>query len=393
MGMRERAAAAGWMRPLGILAVAVVLLLTIRGDPAPALAGEGLGVTIALVAVVASIVAVLRNPDGRWSSRIAPVAMIAASGALLWIQSSGSATVGMFVAVGYGALRLPRRHSLALLALAVLAVALAGAHAERSAGPVVGAELGIVAFYMLASFARSAQEAHEQTVGLLAELQASRSAQEQAAALQERGRIAREIHDVLAHSLSGLVLQLEGARMLAASSGADEELTATLERAHHLARAGLEEARRAIGTLRDEELPGPERLEQLTSEFARDTNIETGLEVSGTPRPLGPQASLTLYRIAQEALTNARAHARPERVALSLAYEPDGARLIVEDHGLPRAAPVAVVAGRDHRVAAPGAPRQGYGLTGMRERAELLGGSLQASPTNDGFRVELWIPG
>ena len=119
------------------------------------------------------------------------------------------------------------------------------------------------------------QEAHEQTARLLAELEQSRRSQEEAAALRERSRIAREIHDVLAHSLSGLMLQLEGARMLAATPNANGQLPAALDRAHHLAHAGLEEARRAIGALRDDDLPGPERLERLTAEFSRDSSISS----------------------------------------------------------------------------------------------------------------------
>jgi signal transduction histidine kinase len=277
-----------------------------------------------------------------------------------------------------------------MLTLAAATLAIALVHAKRSAGLIVGAELGVVAFYVLAAFARRAQEAHAQTARLLAELEESRRSQEDAAALRERSRIAREIHDVLAHSLSGLMLQLEGARMLASTPNSNGQLQATLERAHHLARAGLEEARRAIGALRDEELPGAERLERLAADFARDSGVQTTFEVLGAPRRLDSEASLTLFRVAQEALTNARRHAQPNRVAVHLAYEPDGTRLVVEDHRDPDADPATVPASPDRR--ASGDERPGYGLTGMSERAELLGGDLAASPTDDGFRVELWIP-
>jgi signal transduction histidine kinase len=214
--------------------------------------------------------------------------------------------------------------------------------------------------------------------------------QEEAAALRERSRIAREIHDVLAHSLSGLMLQLEGARMLASAPNSNGQLQAALERAHHLAHAGLEEARQAIGALRDEELPGAERLERLAGDFTRDSGVHTTFEVVGAPRRLDSEASLTLFRVAQEALTNARKHAEPNRVELHLAYEPDGTRLVVEDHRDPAARPATVPASPAQR--ASGDERSGYGLTGMRERAELLGGELAAAPTHDGFRVELWIP-
>jgi signal transduction histidine kinase len=101
--------------------------------------------------------------------------------------------------------------------------------------------------------------------------------------------------------------------------------------------------------------------------------------VTGEDRELGSDGRLTLYRVAQEALTNIRKHAQAERVELHLAYEPSGTRLTVEDFEGDGARP-------------PPADGTGYGLTGMRERAELLGGTLTAGPTGEGFRVELWVP-
>jgi signal transduction histidine kinase len=186
------------------------------------------------------------------------------------------------------------------------------------------------------------------------------------------------MHDVLAHSLSGLVLQLEGARLLAGKDGTPAELSAAVERAHRLARSGLEEARRAIAMLRDEELPGPERLPSLAREFEHDTGVPCETVVSGAERRLRSDARLTLYRVAQEALTNVRKHAHPQRVELRLSYEPAGARLTVEDFG-----------GNGAGAVGSG---EGYGLTGMRERADLLGATLTAGATESGFRVELWVP-
>ena len=176
--------------------------------------------------------------------------------------------------------------------------------------------------------------------------------------------------------------------MLAATPSSNGELLATLDRAHHLARAGLEEARRAVGALHDADLPGPDRLEQLTAEFSRDSSIEATLEVTGTPHRLDSQRSLTLFRVAQEALTNSRKHAQPQRIELQLAYEPDGTRLVVQDHCRQQILSIGKATARP-----AGGARPGYGLTGMRERAELIGGRLEASPAGDGFRVELVDPG
>jgi signal transduction histidine kinase len=187
------------------------------------------------------------------------------------------------------------------------------------------------------------------------------------------------MHAVLAHSLSGLVLHLEGARLLAAREAVSPRLADTIERAHHLAQAGLGEARQAIGMLRDEDLPGPDRLRALAGEFERDSGVRCRVAVSGSPAELGSETRLTLYRVAQEALTNVRRHARPSRVDLSLRYEPGGTRLTVEDF-------------TDEPVPPPAVDDHGYGMTGMRERAELLGGELAAAPTDTGFRVALWVP-
>jgi signal transduction histidine kinase len=388
-GGSGRGPTAGWARPLGIATIAVVVAVSFGQHPAPALHGSGLAVTIALIVLVASIAAILRNPRGRRTTIVAPVAMIAASAVLIWTQDGSPAIAGLFIVVSYAAMRLPLQRSLAMLALAMAALAVAAVHRGRSPGLIVSAELGLIAFYVIASFLRSAQEAHERTTALLAEVEASRSAREEAAALRERSRIAREIHDVLAHSLSGLMLQLEGARMLSREPTANGQLPAALDRAHRLARDGLEEARRAIGALRDEDLPGPDRLAQLAADFARDSQIEVTLDTSGSPHPLSSQASLTLFRVAQEALTNTRKHAYAGRVELHLAYESTGTRLVVEDHRSPVATPTVAPA---EESSAGGSPRQEYGLTGMRERAELLGGHLDARSTADGFRVELWIP-
>jgi signal transduction histidine kinase len=195
----------------------------------------------------------------------------------------------------------------------------------------------------------------------------------------ERQRLAREMHDVLAHSLSGLVLNLEGARLIAARDGAGSDVADAIGRAHRLAKNGLEEARRAIGMLRDDALPGPERLADLAREFEADTGVACRVAVDGEARELGSDARLTLYRVAQEALTNIRKHACPERVEISLTYAPGRAGLTVEDFERP------------DRHGPPGGGT-GYGLTGMRERAELLGGTLAAGPTATGFRVEVWVP-
>jgi signal transduction histidine kinase len=214
-----------------------------------------------------------------------------------------------------------------------------------------------------------------QAESLVEELRESRAAEREAAALGERARVARDMHDVLAHSLSALALQLEAARLLARDRGGDAEVVAAIETAHRLAAGGLDEARRSIAALRGDELPGPEGLTALVGAFGERAT----LTVSGEPRALSSEARLAVYRTAQEALTNVRRHSAADRVEVALVYADDGTTLTVADHG--PGAPVLV-----------GRGASGYGLTGMRERAELLGGRLRADATDDGFRVELWLP-
>jgi signal transduction histidine kinase len=234
-------------------------------------------------------------------------------------------------------------------------------------------------------FARRIRAQENQEEQLLVELEESRAAELRAAALAERQRLAREMHDVLAHSLSGLVVQLEGARLLAASAPGDARLPDAVERAHRLAKSGLDEAREAIGMLRDEELPGPGRLSDLASEFTAVTGVPCAFTQAGEQRPLTPAVRLALYRVAQEALTNARRHASPDEVDVLLEYLPGTVSLTVED-----------TARQPVRVSVPAtagaAASNGYGLTGMRERAGLLGGALDAGPTEAGFLVRLRVP-
>jgi signal transduction histidine kinase len=366
------------LRPLGVAVIALVVVTGTQAHPRPGLHGEHLGILLALAGFTVGVVGVMST---RRQIALAQVpffaALVVSSSLLVALQPKGPAFLGAFIAVATAALRVPGRPGVAIVVLALVALPIAEALGrDKSAFGALLQELGVLSFYVVARLAARLGEGQEQAEQLLLELAQTREAQARAAVLAERQRLAREMHDVLAHSLSGLALQLEGARLRAAGHD-DPQLVEALERAHHLARSGIEEARRAIGMLRGDELPGPERLQALVEDFERDTGIPATIAVDGEGRVVGPDARLTLFRTAQEALTNVRKHAHAARVELRLAYEPAGARLTIEDFGTPAAAP--------HNGA-------GYGLTGMRERAELLGGTLAAAPTSAGFRVEVWVP-
>lgn len=371
-----------WMRPLAVAAIAVVVTAAFQTDPGPGTRGEHLAVSVAVAAFAVGTVLAIRLPDGA-VQLLMPLlaAVVVAAGTLVGLQPNGPGFLGVFPAVSAAALRLPARLAaiIAGLAVAVLAVAWSVGGGHRPVVGIVLNEFGVAAFFLLAVFARRYREANDQAQRLIVELNETRHAQAQAAALTERQRLAREMHDVLAHSLSGLVLNLEGARLMAERGTNDPRLTDAIGRAQRLAKSGLEEARRAIGMLRGDALPSPDRLGEVAAEFEADTGIACCFTVDGDSHDVGSDGRLTLYRVTQEALTNIRKHGRPDRVDLRLAYGPSGTELTVEDHRAGGERP------------APG-DGTGYGLTGMRERAELLGGTLTAGPTPDGFRVALWIP-
>lgn len=244
-------------------------------------------------------------------------------------------------------------------------------------GNLLSSTTGLVFAYLAMSSFRRLREEKQTTELLLREVLAGRDAQIHAATLDERTRIAREIHDILAHTLSALAVQLEGTRLLVEQRPGDPAAVAALERASGLARDGLEETKRAVGALRGDALPGPEALPRLAADFERDTGIPCRLTVEGVEGPVTPEARLSLYRTAQEALTNVRKHTLASSVAILLRYTADGAELTVQDEGPCRPTPLA---------------GSGHGLEGMRERAELARGRLEAGPTSTGFRVRLWLP-
>ena len=384
---RERAAYRA-IRALGVAAIAFVVTTSFQARPAPGGHGAALGVAIALVAFCAAVIALMWLPEPGRAVRLAMLLIAVASPAvLIGLQGNGAGFLGVFPPIALAALVLPVPLSAAVAGAAAAAVS--AAWVVGGGTPVAGIVLNdfaIAAIYLLSVFARRLRESNRHAELLLIELEQTRAAQAQAAMLAERQRLAREMHDVLAHSLSGLVLNLEMAKLLAGQGGAGPGVGDAIDHAHRLAKSGLAEARRAIGMLRDDALPGPERLPELAAEFERASGVTCRLKVTGDERELGADGRLTFYRVAQEALTNIRKHARPSRVEIRLAYEPAGTRLAIEDLG----GPGGTAAAAGGTAAATGGA--GYGLTGMKERAELLGGTLTAGPTEGGFLVELWAP-
>jgi signal transduction histidine kinase len=192
------------------------------------------------------------------------------------------------------------------------------------------------------------------------------------------------LHDVLAHSLSGAAIQLQAARKLAEREQAAPPIRNAIDRAGELVKDGLANARQAVGALRGEELPGVGQLESLVTSFRDDTAVDASLRIEGSPRNLPVEASLALYRGAQEALTNIARYAPGATTTVLLRYGIDKTVLRIEDR-IPHAG---VPPGRDGLEGIGG----GRGLAGMRERIERVGGSASAGRTEEGWLVEIVVP-
>jgi signal transduction histidine kinase len=218
-------------------------------------------------------------------------------------------------------------------------------------------------------------EARGHAQRLLVQERAARAAEAESAALAERARIAREIHDVLAHSLSAQMVHLEAARLLIERGADRDRILERVVAARGMARDGLAETRQALSALRGELTPLEDFLEQLVG---MADGAHTKVTITGERRPLPAETSQTVRRVAQEAMTNVRKHAPGARVRMVLDYGTREVTLDVRDSG-----------GGSGELADAGA---GYGLLGMRERAELLGGSLRAGPGEEGFVVTLKVP-
>jgi signal transduction histidine kinase len=194
---------------------------------------------------------------------------------------------------------------------------------------------------------------------------------------------------VLAHALSGLATQLQGARKLADAEGASARLRAAIGRSAELAKDGLTEARQAVGALRGDRLPSVTQLPELVDGFRRDTGTAVGLVIEGDPRPLPAEADLALYRGAQEALTNIARYAPGAAVAVTVRYQPGRTVLTVENGASPPSSGPAVP-GRDAGLLA--GVGGGHGLAAMRARAERAGGAAHGGPHDGGWLVELEVP-
>jgi signal transduction histidine kinase len=314
----------------------VFVLGTLTATPHPGLEGRGAVIVLVTIALIAAALATQpANGETSVRRRIAALfAVSAAAAALAVLQPHGAWQAGaVFVGI-VAALRLERRTGALTLACS-LALLVAVLGIDGRGGEVMSVLFTAVPWFLVMRLMRELADQRNA-------LRSSREAQARAAVAAERGRFAREMHDVLAHSLSALALQLESTRLLAADRGADAEVIRAIDHAHQLTASGLR--KRAA---RSRRLVARSCLDRIAS--ARSLTSSASRAACRSPSRCGAS----------------RASSSPTR----------GWRFTAP----PPPAPLAIAGA-------------GYGLTGMRERAELLGGQLLAEPTDEGFRVELRLP-
>ncbi|MEV4760751.1 histidine kinase [Micromonospora sp. NPDC049559] len=349
--------------------IGLAVLVAAVAQDAPWSGSRGLGAAVALVAIVSGWLAWTIFP-GRPRRVLAGTATTGLAGIGLVLTGTAPATwtLAPIAALAAGRRLRPAVSAGLATGFAVLLVALG-----LPAGvppPALGAGVAALAVALLLGVAlRQADELREKT-------RLGREERARAEELAERSRLAREVHDVLAHSLGALTVQLETADALL-EAGRYGPARTSVVRAGELARDGLAETRRAIGALRGDPVPWREMIDELAGGYEGEARVV----VEPEPPELPAEVSLALYRAAQEAITNVRRHAPGAPVEIRVGATPREVTLSVRNGPSParEPGPLAGTGG-------------GYGLVGLRERAELAGGSFSAGPSGEGWQLQLRVP-
>src|SRR5215469_11364251 len=360
----------------GLLVAGFSVILATAGHPPDIQEGA---VATLLVVVAGAAAVLVRRPGEGGPSLTALVILGLAGAALAILLPQSQAYLILYLALAGLGLRTSMRAWPAIATVVAIFAFMNAGYFLFTNGSVTGWIVQDIALVFIFSFMRATRLAEER----------ARAAQRRAEILLGELRAAqkaRDIHDIMAHALSGLVISLDTMELLGSQRdpGPDtmRRMLEHVRRAQRITRDGMNDTRQAIAALRGDALPGPALLDRLINDIAAAAGICASLTVSGTALPLPPQVGLTLYRTAQEALTNTAKHAgRGATAEVRLSYSDDAVALAIEDQGDGEAS------GRTQALS-----NGGYGLAGMRERAELLGGSLTASPTGNGFTVRLRLP-
>ena len=377
----QRAPWLAWLPHLLVVGLAVALGAVAGGEAAT---DGGVPVRLALTLGIAQglplVLALYRPMAGFWLSLAAGMlvseVLRAGGPGPVWAEPSLLVHLGVLALVGLQAR--PR----VLVELWLLTLGAGAILVQRMPGLNASADLAeMTTLSAIVLVAGGALGGRRETQRRLAEQQRiSDTERARRALLEERTRIARELHDVVAHHMSVIAIQAEAAPYRVPDP--PEELARSFETIRATAAEGLGELRRLVGVLRADDDAGPQptldRLGELVATVER-AGVTVTVAVTGTPRPLPPGVELSAYRIVQEALSNAVRHAPGSQVRVELDYRPAGLALRVVN-GPARSVPLP----------SPGA---GHGVLGMAERAAMLGGELTAEPRPEGgFAVTAVLP-
>jgi signal transduction histidine kinase len=333
-------------------------------------------VVLLSVAVLSWLAWMLLRPASDVGAGVALAAMSVAGGAL-----AGLTPVAMiFPAVAVLSIAMWSRTAVLAVAIGAagwVAMAISVLALDKSFALLLGGLAAILGGAVVGITRRQGIEHAEQVARMGVEIARTEVERARAELLAERNHLAREIHDVLAHTLAALSLQLQAFHTVvdgepATSTAVREQL----ERTSLLVREGLEEARGAVGALRDEPAPLGDQLTKLCAQH-RAAFTETG-----APQRLDPPIVLGLYRMVQEALTNVVKHAAGATATVALHWSPAQVEVMVENDAADAATPPTPL----------GRSGGGFGLRGIAERLELLGGSVESGPTHAGWRVAASVP-
>ena len=364
----------------------VVVLITVSlASPRPGTDDpREVAITVALVLSAAGWVAWMLSDRIEWLTVGSLVVMGGAGGVLAGVSPNSPALAVGCAAVFSAGVRLRTELSLGILAEVIAGFLIAALATGAPTGVLLGYPFAFAGFWSVSLTRREFLVRAEQAEHMLAETQRAREAETHAAALAERARIARDIHDVLAHSLAAVSVNLQAAEGLLASDtlpANNPELAKAVEcidRAGTQAREGLAAARRAILALREDAAPLLDQLASLAAQYRAAGDAAVDFTVTGEPRPLSEQATEVAFRTAQEGLTNARKHAPGQPVRVLLDGQPGSQVLMELTNPLGRASPLA---------------GSGTGLIGLTERVRLAGGDLDHAVSADGeFRLRARLP-
>jgi signal transduction histidine kinase len=387
LAVRDRPLA--WIRrhPLLTDAALAAVVLAVSLPPVSDISGRDKGLSLALIIALVCPLA--------WRRRAPfPVFMLMTGLALaqFFVSRELNDDVALLIAFyTLAAYQPPRRVFAAAVILEAGAVLVASG--VTSSLPVWAILSGLVAAAgFLGYYARTRRAYLAALVDRAERLERERDQQAQLAAAAERARIAREVHDIVAHNIAVMIALADGAAYTAAASPG--QAVSLMGQVSATGRSALTEMRRLLGVLREPAAPGhaPQpTLDDVDDLLAtvRSAGLPARLTVTGQPFPLPPSAQLVLYRMIQEALTNTIKHAAGATAQVRLAYRPGEVTLEVTDDGRPAAVPAAGPPKASPAAGDPAGPRgPGHGIAGMRERAAVFGGQVSAGPRpGGGWRV------